>query len=66
MIGVLIFAGIIGYALVYSGLSELPNSKVPATGTLKALWPSAGASTYKAGASTGSPQGTSPRTGRQA
>lgn len=44
MVGVLIIVGIIGYGLVYSGLSQLPNPVVtPPQGTLKALWPGHGA-----------------------
>lgn len=43
MVGVLIIVGIIGYGLVYSGLSQLPNPVVtPPQGTLEALWPGHG------------------------
>ena len=45
MVGVLIVTGIIGYALIYSGLSALPSSTinkgVPVS-TLEALWPGHG------------------------
>ena len=38
MVGVLIVAGIIGYGIVYSGLSHLPNPVVtPPQSTLEAL-----------------------------
>lgn len=43
MVGVLIVVGIIGYGLVYSGLSQLPNPIVtPPQSTLEALWPGHG------------------------
>ena len=73
MVGVLIVVGIIGYGLVYSGLSQLPNPVVtPAQSTLEALWPGHGQKpggpiakgTFpKAGPSIGASPGT-PRGGR--
>ena len=60
MVGVLIVVGIIGYGLVYSGLSQLPNAIVtPPQSTLTALWPGHGA----APTSFPKPVGGSPRTG---
>jgi hypothetical protein len=69
MVGVLIIVGIIGYGLVYSGLSQLPNPVVsPKQSTLEALWPGHGKQVAsgpipKAGPSTGASPGT-PRGGR--
>lgn len=48
MVGVLIIVGIIGYGILYSGLSQLPNPVVtPPQSTLEALWPGHGKVTAK-------------------
>ena len=56
MVGVLIVVGIIGYGVLYSGLSQLPGHKMPTVGTLEALWPGHGTPT-------GFPKPTGPNTG---
>lgn len=71
MVGVLIVVGIIGYGLVYSGLSQLPNAIVtPPQGTLEALWPGHGSKVMGASSPrydvAPTPKGTSIGHGRRA
>lgn len=69
MVGVLIVVGIIGYGIVYSGLSQLPSPVVmPRQSTLEALWPGHGTKLGpipKAKGSAGAGTMSGPRTGRQ-